>query len=705
MVKMTKDANLEHESNNKTAPFKLLRYFTIIGIVCIVVASLLLGYWVRQITVDNLLKSEERNNITLTQLVSNSVWPRFSEFINSASNLSAQEILDHPLTQELDDYLSEQVNGLDVVKIKIYNLSGLTVYSSDLSQIGKSKSKHASFLAAKNGQVVSKLSFRDKIYAQKEFIHDRNIIASYVPVRSGNSKNVEGVIEIYKDVTIIFSEISQTRIQLILGVVIILISLFCVLYFVVRHADQVINQYNIDLQETAEKMKQVAFFDSLTGLPNRNLFIDRLTHAMDKAIRHENLVAMLFIDLDRFKQVNDSLGHEAGDQLLCQVADRLNECVRTADTVSRLSGDEFTIILEDLNTIDLAAEIAKRIISSLAKPFNLGKHEAIITCSVGISFYPFGDDNAQSLIKKADIAMYHSKIAGRNSYHFFDPDMMKVESNVFELEHDLRKAIEESQFILYFQPQVRIDDWSIQGLEALLRWNHPAKGMIGPDKFIPALEETGMIVPVGEWVIRESCRINKKWQDQGLAPVRIAVNISALQLRKRGFVDLVCSILEETKLSAEYLELELTESCLISNIEESIEILTTLRNKGIKTSIDDFGTGFSSLSYLSKLPIDALKIDRSFVRQLTSNDTNRSIITAIVSFAHSLRIAIVAEGVETAQQLFFLNAMRCSLIQGFLLSHPLSEADAQETIRNGGDFEHIKDSVKNDLQIQHNTSG
>ena len=668
------------------ASFPLLRYFTLISLSSIILASIFLGTYSKKIFVDNLIKSEERNNVALTKLLANSVWPHFHDFIKNAGTLTGDEIRANPKTFFLQKLINEEVNGLDVIKIKIYDLDGLTIFSSDFKQIGNSKKSHKSFLQAKQGKVISKLSFRDKIYAKEEFIQNRNVIASYVPVRLGNKSHIEGVFEVYKDVTQIIHRIEAIQQKVIIGVVGTLTILFFILFFVVRNADKIIKKYNKEQEDVTEKIRHVAFYDALTGLPNRVLFKDRLEHAIQMAERSQKLVALMFIDLDRFKQVNDNLGHEAGDQLLRLASQRFTECVRPSDTVSRISGDEFTIILENLNNIEVATSIAQRIVTIMGSPFNLGDKKVQVTCSIGISIYPFNDDNAESLVKKADAAMFFSKSYGRNNYHYYSPKMIEHGSELYQLEAELSIAIEKSQFHLTFQPKIDIKDWSMHGMEALVRWNNPLKGIISPEVFIPLLEETGLIIEVGKWILRESCRITKKWQDEGLPHLTVAVNISALQFSQPDFLDTVNSILNETKLDPKYLELEITESCLMEDADDKIEIMHSLKNKGIKLAIDDFGTGYSSLNYLCKLPVNTLKIDREFIGGMMENTQKRSVVTAIISFAHGLNLNIVAEGIETKEQLQFVSAMKCTTAQGYLLSKPITEDEFHELHKSNINF-------------------
>lgn len=688
--------------SDKVIPFQLLRYFTLISLISIILTSFLLGTWFRSIAVGNLLSSEEANNVALAHSLSQSVWPQHSEFLESASVLSVEALRAHPVTKMIDDYLSEQFKGLGIIKIKIYDVDGYTVFSTDFSQIGASKEDHPSFISARQGTVVSKMSFRDKFYAREELIENLNIVASYIPIKRTGNGQIEGVFELYKDVTPLIAEIEQTHHDVIFGVSGILAILFLVLFFVIRHADGIIQRYNRNQRKNKEKIEHQAYHDSLTGLPNRLLLMDRLEHAMEIAKRDERLVGVMFIDLDRFKAVNDNLGHDKGDTLICEVAKRIADCLRPTDTVARLSGDEFMVILEGLNTVERISEIAKRIVYSIGKPVNLGNDSALVTCSIGISVYPFDEnDNAMSIIKKADTAMYSAKHRGRNNFTFFMEDMAQKKTiDQFSVESDLYRALDNDEFCVYFQPKVNVNNWKMQSMEALARWEHSSEGIILPGKFISVLEETGMIAKLGESVLHQSCMHNRIWQEEGLPPLKVAVNVSALQFKQHDFIETVDKVLADTRLAPEYLELELTESCLIDDIEGSIEVIQSLKDRGIGITIDDFGTGYSSLSYLCRLPISTLKIDRSFVTNLNSSKEHRSIITAIISFAHSLNMNIVAEGVETFEELTFLTAMRCTTIQGFLFSKPLPVDEFDAIHRSGGDFSHVLDTIRDTSKQQ-----
>ncbi|MDH3327151.1 MAG: EAL domain-containing protein [Gammaproteobacteria bacterium] len=425
-------------------------------------------------------------------------------------------------------------------------------------------------------------------------------------------------------------------------------------------------------KETEERLLYLANYDSLTGLPNRALFRDRLRRAVSRAQRNDTQVALFFIDLDRFKTINDSLGHHAGDQLLRSVSRRLKQFARKGDTIARLGGDEFTVILEGISGSEDAVIVAEKIIELMTPAFRLDGHEIVVTPSIGITIFPNDAEDMRSLLKNADTAMYRAKEQGGNCFQFYTSDMNEKAYEYLVLENSLRHALEREEFKLYFQPQIDLHTHNIIGIEALLRWDSPERGLLTPDQFIPFTEETGLIEPIGEWVLRTACNEAVQWQKKGLPAFRVAVNLSLRQFVANDFVSIVDNILKETGLEPKYLELEITESFLAQNVDRTAEILTNLHNLGVQLSIDDFGTGYSSLSYLKRFPLNTLKIDQSFVRDIMSDPDDATIIEAIIAMGQSLKLNVIAEGVETEEQLCFLRSQGCDWIQGHLISKPLS---------------------------------
>jgi diguanylate cyclase (GGDEF)-like protein/PAS domain S-box-containing protein len=427
-----------------------------------------------------------------------------------------------------------------------------------------------------------------------------------------------------------------------------------------------------------EKIKYHAYYDTLTGLPNRILFKDRLNQGLTYASRNSKKLAVLVLDLDRFKVINDTLGHSVGDQLLQEVSRRLTACSQIGDTVSRQGGDEFTIILPSIDYDDQVISYAEQVLEAFVKPFNLEGEEVFIKTSIGIALYPGDGENTEDLLKNADTAMYKAKEFGGNNYQFYTNGMENRTFESVKLENDLYRALENQEFSIYYQPQMNTESGKMFGVEALLRWNHPTRGIVSPAEFIPMAEETGLIVPIGEWVLRNACKQVKQWQEEGYGNLNLSVNLSVRQFEQRNLVSMVKQVLEETGLSPQLLELELTENLIVKNTEVTLKTMEQLKDLGINISIDDFGTGYSSLGYLKNFPIKTLKIDKSFIDDVMTDTNNAAITNTIITLGQNMNLNVIAEGVETAEQVEFLSAKGCQLVQGYFFSRPLK---AEELVK------------------------
>jgi len=464
-------------------------------------------------------------------------------------------------------------------------------------------------------------------------------------------------------------------------------------------------------KRTEERIFRLAYHDILTGLLNRNSFKEHLAQALAQAQRHDRYVATLFLDLDRFKRINDTFGYKVGDLLLQGVAERIREGLRKCDkparhvdSISRLGGDEFTILLAEISDIQDPAKVAKRLLETVSRPLIIAGHEIFMTGSIGITVYPMDGEDPDTLLKNADAAMYSAKEQGRNNYQFYSEAMNASSFKRLSLENGLRKALDREEFVLHYQPQVDIHSGRIVGMEALLRWHHPELGTISPAEFIPMAEETGLIMPIGEWVLNTACIYNKTLQEMGLPPKRMAVNISSVQFRSQILVDTITRALKISGLDACWLEIELTESSIMKNMEESSCILRELKQMGLRVAIDDFGTGYSSLAYLKRFPLDILKIDSSFIRDIPGDGDNEAIATAIIAMAHSLNLEVIAEGVETEDQLSFLRSHKCGGVQGYFFSPALPGEQMKEYLKKEPELMAWTASLARPLRVAGNGS-
>jgi diguanylate cyclase (GGDEF)-like protein len=636
----------------------LLRYSQLIALAVLVTVVVALSLLYRGLLFDSMVESETHASVALTKTFANAIWPSHAAFVVRASSLPKATLAGREEIAALDRDLRRLSDGLSVVKVKIYDLNGLTVYSTDPRQIGQDAVANPGFLRARDGYPASNLTYRERVDSWEGEIADRHILATYVPVHVYDAAPVEAVLEIYNDVTALVDKAQASQWKILAAVLGAMALVYALLQLILARYQRLLREKERERVAQEERIRHQAYHDALTGLPNRASFTEHLEEAMRRAKRAGWPLALLFLDLDLFKRVNDSLGHDAGDRLLRVVAERIRRAVREADMLFRMGGDEFTVLLEDVRGPEEAAMVAGRVLEGIAEPLQLQHHEISVSASIGIAVYPRDDVVGERLVKSADTAMYRAKELGRNRYAFFAREMNEhVESQIM-MEAALRRALKNDEFVLHFQPRVSAATGRATGAEALLRWRHPDWGLVEPARFVPLLEETGLIVPVGAWVLLEACRQARAWQAAGLAPLRVSVNLSSRQFRAEA----------------------LSESLLVENVEHAMGVMGKLKAIGAAISIDDFGTGYSSLGYLKRFPIDSLKIDRSFVRDIATSPKDAAIVKAISALARSLGIGLIAEGVEEPWQVDFLRARHCTEMQGYLFSRPLPAESLAEAL-------------------------
>lgn len=683
--------------------FNLSRYFSTVSFILIVMAAGVLGPLYRWLSAEQMTELAEHRNVAMAQVFENSLHDPLEALMRASLGQNVDFLRQSSEAELLRMRAIELLRNTSMVKVKIYNRLGITVFSSDPAQLGENQLENAGFRSAMRGEIASQLTHRNSIDSFDGVRANIDLLSSYVPI-IGQDQSTEGVFELSQDVTPFIVQLQRGQWWVTAGVFAVFTLLYFLQFVVVRRAQRILMEQEgriisacdtLELQvdarteelkrsnsllkgEIAErrqaesKLNYLAYHDPLTGLANRRCFIERLEDSLREAGQTREQVAVLFIDLDQFKQVNDSLGHGVGDELLVSVAARLSEHVRLIDMLARLGGDEFICLMESVRGDDELVILAREIIAAFEYSFRLGEHELFLSASVGISRFP---DDAQSVVdmmRNADTAMYCAKAAGRGQFHFYTPEMTRDAQARIRMENLLCQALANGEMAVHFQPQVATSSGRLVGAEALLRWHSPALGEVMPSRFIPLAEDSGVIIALGNWVLRETCRQVMLWRRSGFELAQVSVNLSVKQLERPEFFNTLGDILDETGMDASCLKLELTESVVMKVGSEAFSLLQRLRDFGISLALDDFGTGYSSLSYLKALPVQQLKIDQSFVMGIGQNAGDEAIIRTVMELAGSLGLEVIAEGVESTEQSDFLAQLGCQQLQGYLHGRAVS---------------------------------
>ena len=676
--------------------FNLSRYFSTVSFILIVLAAGVLGPLYQKLSLQQMQDLAEGRNLAMAQVVQNSLRDSIEALMSDSVGRGADYLRQSDKASRLQAQVLELMQDTDITRVKIYNRLGSTIFSTDTTQIGESRLDNPGFRSAISGALISSLTHRNSANGHEGAPAEVDVLASYIPIH-GQDQSVEGVFELYQNVTPFVAQLQRNMWLVTGGVALVFAALYLMQFLVVRRAQGILEDQEgriaaardtleiqvaartdelrrtntqlegeiVERRQAQSKLNYLAYHDPLTGLSNRRSFIERLDESLRESARRGERLAVLFIDLDQFKQVNDSLGHGVGDELLISVAARLSEHVRLIDMLARLGGDEFICLMEGVRTEEDVQTLAREIIAAFETPFVLGDHELYLSASVGISLSPGDGDSVLDLMRNADTAMYRAKAQGRGNFHFYTPEMTRDAQERIRMENLLRRALDNGELSVHLQPQVETSSGRLVGAEALVRWNSPELGLVLPTRFIPLAEDSGLIIGLGNWVLREPCQQFMQWHDSGFDLPQVSVNLSVKQLERPEFIDVLSQILDDTGMDATSLKLELTESVVMA-VADSFTLLERLRDLGISLALDDFGTGYSSLSYLKMLPVQQLKIDKSFVDGIGKNSGDEAIICTVMELARRLDFEVVAEGVETIEQSEFLAGLGCEQLQGHL---------------------------------------
>jgi diguanylate cyclase (GGDEF)-like protein len=657
--------------------FRLLRYFGITSLLGVLVVLAPLVYFYRAASIETLERHVTDNNVNITKILTNTVWINYVEYFEEVAKTRNTGHLDDEKFREIRDELIRQTQGLPVVKVKIYDKTGIVVFSMDPAEVGEDKSNDDGFIQALRGdKAVSEIVLENQFDEFENKLMDRNLISSYVPMHVRGSVEVSGAFEVYSDVTDYVNELKSTTWKIVAVVAGSMSFLYLFMFGVVRKADRALKLQESEIEQAHEAViTHQALHDHLTGLANRLNLLKTLDALLYSTGMESEKCAVLCLGIDGLKSINDSFGHQSGDASIIEVSRRLEAVFGEESIIARLGGDEFAVVISDLKSDVEFEQIVEKIdrmqkaISS--EPFHFNGHEISLSTSVGVSIFPDDGKTVEDVLQAAERAQAHTKKEGRGGYQFHAQGMNARAMDMLLMERELRKALVDDQFALFYQPKVDIHSGKIVGAEALIRWNHPTRGLIGPGAFIEVVEERGLVIPLGEWVLREACRQNAAWQKAGMAHMPIAINLSAAHFNKASLISDVKNALREHSLDPECLELELTESSFMKDTKSSVSVMNDIRALGVFLALDDFGTGYSSLSQLKGLPLHNLKLDQSFVRGLPEDRDDLAICTAVIAMGNALEMKVIAEGVETLDQLVLLRSLGADVAQGYHIAKPL----------------------------------
>jgi EAL domain-containing protein (putative c-di-GMP-specific phosphodiesterase class I)/GGDEF domain-containing protein len=646
----------------------LTRDYSVASLIGIVVVAIIIVYLYQSMAVKALMGRESESNSDLARTIGNTLWPKYADFVWHAGGIPVEQLAGLPVIEQIRKDIQHKVDGLRVVKVKIYDLNGLVVFSTQASQIGSNKAGNGGYQSAVAGHAASEIIFRDTFSSFEGSIYDRNLVASYVPVRRSFDQPVEGVFEIYSDVTPLLTDIEHTRNQILLITTVLMLLLYLFLLVFVRRAHRRIEAHEaLQQREQRQRVDYLEFHDEATGLLNRKGLLRQLQHyAMAERVSNVGLGVIAF-KLLNLNGISGGLGHQRVMHLLRLAAERLKSCSAGGQNLSHLDSSEFILVVENLFSEKEMDFLIEKLLALFAEPFVIDGKSVTLAIAMGVDT-AWGDKTGECLVSNAQLALGECKAQGGKPFLRYEPGMELKKREYLNLEVDISQALKRREFVLYYQPKIAARTGTVVGMEALVRWEHPERGLVMPGGFISLLEERGHIIELGGWILRESCQQCQRWHQEGHDDLRVAVNVSLKQLLSSGFVGSVAEALQQSGLPPRALELELTESILAEDTAVVGEQLKRLKGLGVMLAIDDFGTGYSSLSYLMHYPFDFIKIDRSFIRDMMHNHNHSVLTNAIVTMAKSLRLGVVAEGVETPEQLARVREMGCDEIQGFYFS-------------------------------------